>query len=115
GEDLDKEPTIFNGPFVPTLYTPDRIELRKNTYYWDAKKVNLEKITIFFHKDPEKTYNLFKEEVLDWIGSPFNSIPKTKDKEISYYQTNYPFWFFCNTQHPKLKSIYTRYALYLSI
>lgn len=115
GEDLDQEPTIFNGPFIPVIYSSEKIELHKNKYYWDAKEVALEKIIISFYKDPDETYQLFKQEKLDWIGSPFNSMPEKKLKDIQTYPTNYPFWFFCNTHHPKLNSLKIRRALYLSI
>jgi len=118
GENLDEEPKVFNGPFILNYQSAQKIELFRNKYYWDESSVILDKISISLIHNYSEAYELFKQQKLDWIGGSLSPIPievtKTS-KSIKSYETNSPFWLFCNTQNPKLKSPKIRQALSYAI
>jgi oligopeptide transport system substrate-binding protein len=116
GNKLNEEPEIFNGPFLSIVHNLG-IELTRNEYYWDKKSVKIEKIAISLISDAEKVFKMYKSNQLDWLGTPFNSFANQiqNDKSVQLYDLNSPFWLFCNTQNPKLKSRKIRQALAYAI
>jgi oligopeptide transport system substrate-binding protein len=102
--DNSEEPSVFNGPFILDQWKRDRaISLKKNPLYWDAQHVKLDTIEILVITDPLTAVQLFEKGELDWIGSPFSSLPndmipafqKTgmlKTKEVARI-----YWLYCNT------------------
>ncbi len=110
----DKE-YVSNGPFKLEKWVhSDFIEAKKNSFYWDAKEVKLEKISmLMLMADVE--LNMFEMNQLDIAGSPFStilvdSIPKLKQigklNIAPYYGTSF---LRINTQ--KISDINFRKAL----
>lgn len=119
---LNEEPVTFNGPFLISDWKKEQsLTLVPNPHYWDRSHIQLEKIEISIIKDPCTALALFEKGELDWIGSPFSSIPfeaipafrqsgHLKSKEVARV-----FWIYCNTQASPLHSSLIRKALSYAI
>jgi peptide/nickel transport system substrate-binding protein/oligopeptide transport system substrate-binding protein len=64
---------VCNGPFYLEEYSPDRITLRKNEYYWDSNNVALNKLTFKFAKDGEDAAALWNSGESRWISGNVNT------------------------------------------
>ncbi|MCI1634048.1 MAG: peptide ABC transporter substrate-binding protein [Liquorilactobacillus nagelii] len=76
--------TVYNGPFVLTGWngTNDTWQLKKNSKYWDRKKVKLSSIKYQVVKDPATAYNLYKTNKLDLMtltGDQIKQLANNKD------------------------------------
>ncbi len=113
------EPKVFNGPFLLKDYNIEKtVELISNATYWDAKTVRLKKIKVTFVRDANTAMSMYEQGELDWMGSPFSEIPEEviQNSKSLYSEKAYlPFWLYCNTQNPKLKSAKIRKALSFAI
>lgn len=66
---------VSNGPFILEKWLHnDKIILKKNEKYWDSAKVNLAKLS-FIMVSPDIELSLYEKNELDWIGSPFSTLP----------------------------------------
>lgn len=114
--ELDKEPTVFNGPFIVENFEMDKkLVLSPNPLYWDKKSVKLKKIEITLVKDINTAFSMYEKKQSDWIGEPFSPIPTEALQTISNIKTEVcssPFWIFFNLNHPKLQSANIRKALF---
>lgn len=64
-----------NGPFSLRQWERgELLKLVKNDHYWDEKAVLLDQVELIY-SDPESSLKLFELDELDWVGSPFSSIP----------------------------------------
>jgi oligopeptide transport system substrate-binding protein len=110
---------ICNGPFIISNFQPsNKIQLKKNKLYWDAKIVKLDGIEISLVRDEMTAYKLFQEGKLDYIGSPFSDLPEDimhKTKNLKKIKTYSPYWIHFNLNNPKLQSIKIRKALSLAV
>lgn len=76
------ESFVCNGPFkIATWKNNDKIELVKNSFYWDKKTVKLEKISLI-QVSPEAEIALFEESKLDWLGSPLSTFSLDAAKKM---------------------------------
>ena len=96
---------ISNGPFKLIKWERDNeLTLVKNLLYWDAEKVALQGINIQVIKDGETQVCLFEKGELDWVGSPFTSLPfdsiQTLKQMGNYHSVDglFVYWFFVNTE-----------------
>lgn len=117
-----EEPTSFNGLFLISSWKKEeRITLIPNPSYWDVDHVQLKQIDISIVKDSNTALALFEKGELDWIGSPFSSIPfeaipsyvskgLMQSKEVARV-----FWLYCNTNEGPLQSANIRKALAFAI
>jgi len=65
---------VSNGPFkLKKWIHTDFIEAEKNSLYWDAKRVKLEKISMLM-LTPDVELKMFEMNQLDIAGSPFSTI-----------------------------------------
>src|SRR5690606_19419038 len=116
GKNLEKEPTIFNGPFTIENFAVDKkLTLVANPLYWDTQSVKLKKIEITLVKDVNTAFFMYEKGQLDWIGDPFSSIPLEALNAVLNIKTKIginPFWIFFNLNHPKLQSENIRKALF---
>ncbi|TRM10859.1 peptide ABC transporter substrate-binding protein [Lentibacillus cibarius] len=70
------EDYVTNGPFLlDTWKHKNQIVLKKNPDYWDSENVHLETITMEMVDDENTAKQMYDNGKLDWIGSPFDSIP----------------------------------------
>ena len=67
---------VCNGPFfLKTYWMNSKFKLSKNPLYWDKKHVYLDGIHVVIIQDHQTALNLFEKGELDWLGSPFMTIP----------------------------------------
>ncbi|NGX61083.1 MAG: Oligopeptide-binding protein OppA [Chlamydiae bacterium] len=103
--DDSEEPTTFNGPFLIQTWKPEQsIILAKNPLYWDTQEVGLDTIDISIVTDPQTALALFEKGELDWIGSPFSSLPNEtipaylSDGKIQSKEVARIYWLYCNSE-----------------
>ena len=66
---------VVNGPFqLKEWRHADRILLEKNPHFWEQEKMKLSGVD-FFIVSPDTALRMYDEKELDWIGSPFSSVP----------------------------------------
>ncbi len=118
-EDNQLEPKVFNGPFLIQNSDLERsIHLTANSKYWDADTVKLKNIHISFVRDLETAMSMYEKGELDWAGSPFSELSEEvvgNSDSLHAEEAFLPFWLYCNTQNPKLKSAKIRKALSYAI
>ncbi|WP_106495911.1 peptide ABC transporter substrate-binding protein [Lentibacillus sp. Marseille-P4043] len=67
---------VTNGPFTMESWEhKNKIVLKKNTDYWDAENVSLETINMYMIDDENTALQMYKNDELDWAGSPTDAIP----------------------------------------
>lgn len=104
---LNPETFVCNGPYCLKTWEHDvELILKKNTTYWDRKRVKLEQIRWLVVADAQAELNLFEKEQVDWVGSPFSTL---SSEALSFWRTR-PFFherpiastcgFLFNTEKP---------------
>jgi peptide/nickel transport system substrate-binding protein/oligopeptide transport system substrate-binding protein len=63
---------VSNGPFYITEQQPDRIILAKNTEYWDASRVQLNRLVIRYPEDGDEASALWNSGEARWISGDVN-------------------------------------------
>lgn len=118
----EKEPTVFNGPFlVGEWKRGDRLQLKKNPHFWNHQNISLQEIEIFMVQDVMTVFAMYEKGEIDWVGVPLIAMSSEiidaleKVKKLKSYPIDRVFWIFLNTQHPSLSSILIREALSLAI
>lgn len=118
----NKEPTVFNGPFVMRAWKRDQqIILDRNPFYWDADKIRLNRIEISMQKDPDVVLKKFEEGEIDWIGNPFSLLPLEKARDLKkrgFLKIKSILGIYClhcNTNYLPLSSTKVRRALSYAI
>jgi oligopeptide transport system substrate-binding protein len=73
---------VANGPFVLTVWKPkDRIVLKKNTNYWDAAKVALDRVEFYPVEDSASALEMYLNGELDGVdGIPSERIDQMKKR-----------------------------------
>ncbi|MCF6138722.1 peptide ABC transporter substrate-binding protein [Pseudalkalibacillus berkeleyi] len=111
-----------NGPFVMNKWAHnDKIILKKNKEYWDAKAVNLEQIEMIMVNDPNTELSMFDNGELDWAGSPMGNlpteaIPSLKDeKRLNIEPIAGTYWYKFNTSKKPFNNVNIRKAFAYSI
>ncbi|WP_047983887.1 peptide ABC transporter substrate-binding protein [Ornithinibacillus californiensis] len=67
---------VTNGPFtLDTWEHKNKVVLKKNADYWDADTVKLETVNMFMVDDENTALEMFNAGELDWVGSPYDSVP----------------------------------------
>lgn len=118
----EKEPTVFNGPFIVDEWKKSsHLSLKPNPEYWDRKNIALNKIEISFIEDINTAYSLFEKGDIDWIGVPFCPLSaeiiahEKMKKRLKSQPIGRSFWIFLNTEEPLLASSTIRKALSLAV
>ncbi len=81
-KDMDDEARSYNpaevplnGPFVLTSWhQQEEVTAEANPKYWDAKNLQIKKVQLVI-TDNNAAVQLYKQDELDWMGSPLSSIP----------------------------------------
>ncbi|MDP7035053.1 MAG: peptide ABC transporter substrate-binding protein [Planctomycetota bacterium] len=83
------ERLVCNGPFVLAEHLPrQHVTFKKNTRYWNAKRVFLEEIVALPIDDQNAAMNKYLNEELDWVRSvPAPRIEEATDHPDYYVQT----------------------------
>ena len=109
---------VGNGPFVlESLRRKDNVVLRKNTKYWDAKNVNIDKVIIYPIEDDKSALNMYKAGELDWIGAvPTILLPKLrKTTELHSAAILGTRYIRINTTKPELTNPKVRRAMSMAL
>lgn len=114
------ENIVSNGPFVLDAWQINRrLRLRKNTNYWNAHEVKLERVDALPGDYINGNFNRYMSGVLDWIdasGVPFGVVDALKEREdfhVSPYLNTYFYRF--NVNRPPLDDPRVRRALYHAV
>lgn len=118
----DNHQFVCNGPFLLEKHLPqNKIVLKKNPNFWDAKQVPLPEIEIIFITDSITQLYMFEKGEIDWFGKPFSSVPLDalptlkKEQKINVIPAANVSCFFLNTESPPLNNQKIRKALALAI
>ncbi|MFH1730813.1 MAG: peptide ABC transporter substrate-binding protein [Planctomycetota bacterium] len=89
------ENIVSNGPFVLDKWLPqDRIVMRKNPRYWDAKSVQLDGVVAYAIADQNTALLRYRAGELHWIDSlPVPLVPKLM-KRPDYHKAPYLGTYF---------------------
>ncbi|MDR4195916.1 peptide ABC transporter substrate-binding protein [Bacillus cereus] len=81
---LEPSNLIYNGPFVLEKWKHEQeFQLKKNTTYWDRKKVKLDEINFHILKDTMTAVNLYEAGDLDRVPINSQAVDKYKgNKEL---------------------------------
>ncbi|MFN0065381.1 MAG: peptide ABC transporter substrate-binding protein [Chlamydiales bacterium] len=112
------EKDVYNGPFqVEKWESYKQIVLKKNPYFWNAEKVEIEKIEIAIVPDVQTQIALFEKGYSDWLGKPFAKL--SLDAVPSLSLTSFPeraiYWYFLNTQKFPFDNAHIRRAFALAV
>lgn len=109
---------VSNGPFrIKSWKKNSELILEKNETFWANETVALPGIRISIIDDATTQCFLFEKEELDWLGEPFNSIPRDLIGEAKYQKKSHTidacglFWFFLNTEKPPFNNKNFRKAI----
>ncbi len=117
--DQNKEPQVFNGPFILNFQNEKRWGLERNFYFWDRDHVYLDGIEISSVADPMTDLQLYERGELDWLGSPlqnmsYESIDNFEKQELIHRRvSSRVLWLHLNTSSFPLHSKSIRQALSL--
>ncbi|MGL5973275.1 MAG: peptide ABC transporter substrate-binding protein [Oscillospiraceae bacterium] len=110
--------TVTNGAYKLTSWVhEDKVVLEKNSDYYDADKINIEKITMKMISDSNAASNSFKAGELDLIDVQPQQAKEFKDQGLSILEQHdaATAYFSFNLQNDQLKNAKIRKALTLSI
>lgn len=108
---------VFNGPFVIDTWTHEsEIILKKNTNYWDAGNVKLEKATFKMIKDANTAIQMYETGEFDRVGLPGDFIPKYQsDGGFSSMAEATTVYLTFNTKRKEFQNVKLRQAFSLAI
>lgn len=116
GTDADK--MVYNGPFkIAAWEHENKIVLEKNPDYPDAKKINLDKITMVMINDSNATLNAFKAGEVDIIGvtgDQANTL-RAEGFPVNTYDDGSSWYLEFNLADPYLKNQNLRKALTFAV
>lgn len=112
---------VTNGPFQLEHWARrNQLTAVKNPYYWDAKSVSLNKISMILVDNPT-ALSMFERNELDWAGSPLSTIPtdalaSLKSKNLLQIKPAAGVYFFrYNVEKPPFNQVNMRQAFTLAI
>lgn len=86
-------PAAMNGPFLLTEWKAnDIMVLEPNPDYWDAEKVNFNRVEIYTVKDDTTQVNMFENGEIDLLTVPDTMYGDFEDKGIMYYEDGSNFY-----------------------
>lgn len=116
-----QEPIWFNGPYLIREKNKEGIQLQRNPYFWNAKRIFFEEVNIRWHEDSTAYFPLFQEGKMNWIGDPLNTLTPVLIRQLEHegkllrQEACRRFLVYFNTKHPILASTWIRKALSLAI
>lgn len=116
-----EEPKHFNGPYVPLNKDDKTLSLEYNPYYWDHEKIFFQQIHITWEKNINEIYQAFLDGDIDWIGTPFCSLPfhllqsLEEKREVKQKIVSRVLGIYFNTNQPPFNSPLVRFAFHAAI
>lgn len=112
---------IVNGPFKLAKWVKgSELQAEKNPAYWDAGKVELEKIVVLVLEE-NTALKMFQAGELDWAGSPLSAIPTDAksalkaEKKLQNHPCAGTHYFSFNTSKAPFDNVKLRKALSLGL
>lgn len=120
GDDYAQEPDniLYSGPFKMEKWDHgEGWTLTKNDKYWNADKINLDKVTYKIVKDPKTELKLYEGGKIDYTKLVSEDIDKYKDdKEFTTTPTSaVSYWDLNRDKVPEFKNKKLRQAMWLSM
>lgn len=109
---------VYDGPYVQTGWTGSNLswKLKKNKYYWDAKKVSLKTINFSVVKSTTTGYNQYQSGKVDAVSLNAEQTKKLKGQSgYTVRKTASTFYLQYNFKNKYLKNKNIRKALSLVI
>lgn len=116
GTDADK--MVYNGPFKMTSWEHEnKIILEKNEDYYDADKIELNKIIMVMINDTNSAFNSFKVGEVDIIGLNGDQVQlmKKENYPVQSYADGSTFYLEFNTENAYLSNKNLRKAITYAI
>ncbi|MCH9612173.1 MAG: Oligopeptide-binding protein OppA [Chlamydiia bacterium] len=117
----DADHYVSSGPFILEEWKhSNELVARKNPFYWDAKKVKLDKILMMM-VDTETGFKMFESGQIDIEGSPFSYVPTDaiaglkEHNQINVDPILGTYWIRVNTKKEWLNKSDFRKALAFAI
>jgi oligopeptide transport system substrate-binding protein len=123
-KDLDgtKPPSVTNGPFyVKEIASHASILLEKNPFFWNAKKMKLDRIHIGIIPSESTSFAMFERGELDWLGgvispiSPDALASEGTQRKAQYFSMSASTFFVFNTSSSLFSNLHLRKAFSLSV
>lgn len=96
-----KIPYPVNGPYAFASYEKGKLELIKNSFYWDAASVAIERQTLIFTDDNEAASAMFNSDEAHWLAGPgdYDAILLGQAIQVNpIFATHY--WYFNCAESP---------------
>lgn len=90
---VNKDLTVFSGPFVLSKNTESELVLTKNANYWDANKVALPSIKVIFSNNLEENTFQFNMGKIDWATDSVD-VSKILNTNAMYLSTQFGTEYF---------------------
>lgn len=116
-----QEPKWFNGPYLVQARKRDSLSIKRNPYFWNTKQQYFESMEISWGYDLPKSFELFLENKIDFIGDPIGNLKPEmlqfleNQGTLKKAETQRDYFLFFKTAHPILSSAKIRRALSISI
>lgn len=118
GWDRDPGTSLANGPFCLEEYVPDQyFILEKNEYYWNADKVNLDRITYRFFDDTQAMANAYEAGEVDVATSLSSTVMEMYEGQEDLFVTDLiaTRYIYMNLNVEPLDDVRVREAVNLAI
>lgn len=118
GWDRDPGTSLANGPFRLEEYVPDQyFILEKNEYYWNADKVNLDRITYRFFDDTQAMANAYEAGEVDVATSLSSTVMEMYEGQEDLFVTDLiaTRYIYMNLNVEPLDDVRVREAVNLAI
>lgn len=113
---------VTNGPFTMDSWEhKNKIVLKKDKDYWDADNVNFETINMLMIDDENTALQMYKNDELDWAGSPTDAIPLAaipalkQDGSLNVAEKAGVYYYSFNTEEEPFDNVNIRKALSLAM
>lgn len=115
----DPKNLVGNGAFkLDSFIVNDEAILTKNPYYWDAKNVLLDKITLLQIQNSSVAYTRYRANALDISTFPLellNKVKKEYNKELITGPVLCTYYYELNSQNPPFDNPKVRAALSMAL
>ncbi len=112
GGGADKQ--VYNGPFVATAYGEGQLILEKNENYYDADKINLDKVEILTVADASTAVSMYDAGELDLAEVPTELVSQYED-QVQYYYSGANDYAALNHRNEMLANKNLRLAMNLAV
>lgn len=99
---VDLKDSSFSGPYCVADNTPQKVVLKKNSFYREEAAVHIPEINILFSKDLDDNAVLFNSGVAQWISADCNAKKILDKSSLSFYPLFGTYYFFFKLKNKML-------------